>query len=218
MSSTHAPPPTGPPEEEASPSWGEQQNVLAKPDRQRLRAGRRSLAVAIVLLAIGVLRFSTDTLHEMNHEYWRAFEGTPLRYLIRAPSDGSLWGRLNAQWFKLLSVPSGIGLIWLWARFDSGTWEQKREAWRDATMRLVWIGSFVAGFTLIELEKQFHMLGMSTVLVEGERSWLNHVVHLLSAGLAWWLADHLEFEPLRQSEIDLERELDALEPVMPTES
>jgi hypothetical protein len=186
----------------------------AQSDVRRLRAGRRSLAIAIGLVAIGVLRFLTDTLHEMNPDYWRAFEGTPLRYLIRAPSDGSWLGNLNAQFFKLLSVPSGIALIWLWARFDSGTWVDKRIAWADATMRMVWIGSFLFGFTLIELEKQFHMLGMSTLLVEGERSWLNHVVHLLSAGLAWLLADRLEFEPLRQAEIDLEREIDALEPVM----
>ncbi|MFV8753849.1 hypothetical protein ACNOYE_25165 [Nannocystaceae bacterium ST9] len=190
-------------------------NPPARSDAQRLRAGRLSLAIALVLVAIGVLRFVTDTLHEMNPNYWQAFEGTPLRYVIRAPSDGSLAGRLNAQWFKLLSVPAGLALIWLWARFDSGTWEDKRAAWADATMRLVWIGSFVAGFTLIELEKQFHMLGMNTLLVEGELSWLNHVVHLASAGLAWWLADRLEFEPLRQAEIDLERELDALEVVMP---
>lgn len=187
-------------------------------DSQRLRAGRWSLAIALVLIAIGVLRFVTDTLHEMNPDYWRALEGTPLRYLIRAPSDGTALGWLNAQFFKLLSVPSGIALIWLWARFDSGTWTDKREAWADATMRLVWIGSFVAGFTLIELEKQFHMLGMSTLLVEGERSWLNHVVHVVSAGLAWWVASKLEFEALRQAEIDLERELDALEPVMTMDS
>lgn len=186
-------------------------------DKQRLRAGRVSLAIAIGLVAIGVLRFVTDTLHEMNPDYWRVFEGTPLRYVIRAPSDGTWFGRLNAQWFKLLSVPSGIALIWLWARFDSGTWEDKRIAWADATMRVVWIGSFMFGFTLIELEKQFHMLGMSTLLVEGERSWLNHVVHVLSCALAWWLASKLEFEPLRQAEIDLDRELDALEPVMTME-
>lgn len=189
--------------------------AAARTDAQRLRAGRLSLALALVLVTIGVLRFVTDTLHEMNPNYWQAFEGTPLRYMIRAPSDGSLAGKLNAQWFKLLSVPTGIALIWLVARFDSGTWQDKREAWADATMRLVWIGSFVAGFTLIELEKQFHMLGMSTLLVRGEASGLNHVVHVLSALLAWKLADILAFEPLRQSEIDLERELDALEVVMP---
>ncbi len=189
--------------------------LVARSDAQRLRAGRLSLAVALVLVAIGVLRFVTDTLHEMNPNYWQAFVGTPLRYVIRAPSDGSLSGRLNAQYFKLLAVPSGMALIWLWARFDSGTWEDKREAWADATPRLIWIGSFLAGFTLIELEKQFHMLGMSTLLVEGERSGLNHVVHLISAGLAWWLADQLQFEPLRQAEIDLDRELDALEVVLP---
>jgi hypothetical protein len=179
-------------------------------DRARLRRGRASLALALVLVTIGVLRFVTDTLHEMNPDYWRALDGTPLRYLVRAPSDGSVAGWLNAQCFKLLSVPSGISLIWLWTRFDSGLWADKREAWADATMRMVWIGSFLAGFTLIELEKQFHMLGMNTLMVAGERGWANHLIHLVSAALAWWLADRLAFEPLRQAEIDLDREIDGL--------
>ena len=179
-------------------------------DVRRLRAGRLSLGIAIGLVLVGVLRFVTDTLHEMNHDYWRALEGTALRNLVRAPSDGSLLGRLNAQWFKLLSIPTGIAMVWLFARFDSGTWAERRAAWADPMPKLVWIGSFFAGFTLIELEKQFHMLGMATVLVEGETSGLNHLAHVISAGLAWLVAGALRFEPLRQAEIDLEREIDSL--------
>jgi hypothetical protein len=63
---------------------------------------------------------------------------------------------------------------------------------------------------MIELEKQFHMFGMATLLLEGERSWLNHVTHVVSGVLAWFITGALRFEPLRQAEIDLERELASL--------
>lgn len=180
-------------------------------DSRRLLAGRASVAVALCLVIIGALRFLTDTLHELDPNYWRGLEGTPLRYLVRAPSDGSLLGDLNAQFFKLLAVPAGLALAWLGYRFGSGTLEHKRASFRDPVIRAIWIGAFVAGFTLIELEKQFHMLGMGTMLLEGEKPWLNHVLHLVGAAAAWLLGGALAFEPLSQAEIDLERELDALE-------
>lgn len=179
-------------------------------DHRRLLAGRLSVTIAAALVLVGVLRFVTDTLHEFNPDYWRALEGTPLRYLVRAPSDGSWLGDLNAQCFKLLSIPSGLCLVWLGHRFGSGTLDHKREQFCDPVIRAVWVGAFLAGFTLIELEKQFHMLGMAAMLVEGERPWLNHVAHVVSAALAWWLTGALAFEPLTQAEIDLERELDEL--------
>ena len=173
------------------------------------------MAIALALLTIGVLRFITDTLHELDPNYWRALAGTPLRYLVRAPSDGTLLGDLNAQFFKLLSIPTGLSLVWLAHRFGSGTLEHKAQAFRDPVIRAVWIASFFAGFTLIELEKQYDLLGMGTVLVEGELPWLNHLVHLISAAAAWLLTGALKFEPLKQAEIDLERELDELEPSEP---
>lgn len=184
----------------------------AADDRQRLRAGRRAVAIAAALVGIGALRFATDTLHEFDHDYWQALAGTPLRYLVRAPSDGSLFGDLNAQFFKLLSIPTGLALVWLGYRFGSGTLEHKAESFRDPAIRAIWISSFFAGFTLIELEKQYHLLGMGTVLVAGERPWLNHLTHLASAALAWFVTGALAFEPLAQDEIDLERELDSLTP------
>jgi hypothetical protein len=180
-------------------------------DARRLLAGRASLAIALLLVGVGLLRFVSDTLHEFNPNYWQALAGTPLRYLVRAPSDGSLLGDLNAQFFKLLSIPAGLALVWLSHRFGSGTLEHKAASFRDPVIRAVWIGSFLAGFTLIELEKQFHFLGMGTILVVGEQAWLNHLTHLASAGFAWALTGKLAFEPLAQAEIDLERELDSLE-------
>lgn len=180
------------------------------PDSRRLLAGRLSVAFASLLASIGVLRFISDTWHEFNHDYWRIVEGTPLRYVVRAPSDGSWAGYLNAQWFKLLSIPSGIAALWLLVRFGSGTWEHKREEWNDRVIRAVWIGCFLAGFTLIELEKQFHMLEMATVLLDGEIAWVNHIAHLSSATLAWAMAEWLEFEPILRADIELELELERL--------
>ena len=185
--------------------------IATHSDARRLLAGRVSVAIAVALVIVGVLRFVTDTLHELNPNYWQALAGTPVRYLVRAPSDGSLWGDLNAQFFKLLSIPTGLALVWLGYRFGSGTLEHKAEAFRDPAIRATWVGSFFAGFTLIELEKQFHFLGMGTVLVDGEQAWLNHLTHLASAAVAWFLTGQLAFEPLAQHELDLERELDSLE-------
>ena len=182
----------------------------ATADARRILAGRLAVGIAAALVVIGALRFVTDTLHELDANYWRALSGTPLRYLVRAPSDGSLLGDLNAQFFKLLSIPTGLALVWLGYRFGSGTLESKAESFRDPVIRAIWIGSFLAGFTLIELEKQFHMLGMGTMLLAGERIWLNHVTHLVSGVIAWFGTGALKFEPLTQAEIDLERELDAL--------
>jgi hypothetical protein len=179
-------------------------------DRARLRAGRVSVAVAVALVIIGALRFATDSLHEVNPEYWRVLVGTPLRYLVRAPSDGTLAGDLNAQFFKVLAIPSLLCMVWLSRRFGSGSLAQKAAEFHDPIVRGVWIGSCLFGFTMIELEKQFHMFGMSTVLLPGERSGINHLTHVVSGVLAWIGTGMLRFEPLRQSEIDLERELDSL--------
>jgi hypothetical protein len=53
---------------------------------------------------------------------------------------------------------------------------------------------------------------MSAVLVAGERGWVNHLVHVASALLAWFLTDQFVFEPLTYGEIVLARELDSLDP------
>jgi hypothetical protein len=181
-------------------------------DTRRVWAGRLSVAVAASFVLIGVLRYATDTLHEFNRDYWHALVGTPFRYLVRAPSDGTLVGDLNAQCFKMLAMPAGLSLVWLRVRFGSGTLADRAARFRDLAVRGTWAASFLVGFTLIELEKTYHFLGMNAVLVAGERAWLNHVIHLVSAVLAWFLTDQLAFEPLTHAEITLERELDALEP------
>lgn len=156
---------------------------------------RASLVVAVTLVLIGVARSLTDTLHELDHDYWRSLESSWLRYLVRAPSDGTTLGWLNAQWFKLLSVPAGISLIYLRSRFGAGTDEEREAEFRDWAVSGVWIVMFWAGFTVIEVQKQFSPWSFSTRLVAGEDPWLNHLVHLLSAGLAWRLTRALTIAP-----------------------
>ncbi|MCH9680997.1 MAG: hypothetical protein K0V04_06165 [Deltaproteobacteria bacterium] len=176
----------------------------------RLRAGRISIVVALLLVAIGIFRLITDSLHEGWPNYWRSLDGTLWRYLVRAPSDGTLWGDLNARFFKVLSIPTGAGLVFLGYRFGSGTLPQLQLGFRDLMVRSVWIGVFAAGFTVIEIEKAYHVFGMATHLLEGEVSWMNHVTHAVSAALAWWLWGWFSFEPTSRSQIELEVELDAL--------
>ncbi|MEM7156670.1 MAG: hypothetical protein AAF799_27730 [Myxococcota bacterium] len=149
---------------------------------------RASLGIAVALVFIGAARLVTDTLHEADPDYWRALEGTWLRYVVRAPSDGTVAGWLNAQCFKVLSVPAGLSLIYLRSRFDSGTDQRREEEFRDWAVSGVWIGVFLAGYTVIELQKQFAFLQLNTVLVAGENPWLNHLIHGLSAWLAWRLS------------------------------
>jgi hypothetical protein len=93
-------------------------------------------------------------------------------------------GWLNAQWFKILSIPSGISLIYLRSRLESGAEEAREAEFKDWGVRGVWIAMFFAGFTVIELQKQFGPLE----LVTGEDAMLNHLVHVLSALLAWRLS------------------------------
>jgi len=147
---------------------------------------RTSRIIAISLVLIGVFRLVTDTLHERDANYWMTFQDSWLRYFVRAPSDGTVLGWLNAQWFKLFSLPCGISLIYVreWFRRGSGV----RAEFHHWSVRGVWIAMFFLGFTAIELQKQFHLFNFSTHLVEGENPWLNHLAHVLSAICAWTLS------------------------------
>lgn len=151
---------------------------------------RTSLVIALVLVGVGAFRAVSDTLLELDAHYWTPWTDHWLRYLIRSPSDGTLIGTLNTQWFKTLAIPAGISLIYLRERFaqaDGGT------EFRDWAVRGVWIGVFAAGFTAIEIEKQFHPWGMRVELLEGEVAALNHLAHALGACIAWKLSAALSF-------------------------
>lgn len=158
---------------------------------------RASLILALVLVFIGAARSLTDTLHELDPDYWRVLEGSWLRYVVRAPSDGTVLGWLNAQWFKVLSIPSGLSLIYLRNRFGSGTDEQRESEFHDWAVSGVWIAVFLVGFTVIELQKQLAFLHFNTHLVDGEDPWLNHLAHGLGAMLAWRLGRMLTIAPDR---------------------
>lgn len=164
----------------------------ASPGRRRDLVVRLSPRVsgllAATLVVVGFLRFVTDTLHELDPDYWRGLEGSWLRYVVRAPSDGSFLGDLNAQCFKLLAIPSGIALIYLRNRLGPGTSRANEAEFHDWTVRGVWIAVFFVGFTVIELQKQFSFLSLNTRLVAGEDPWVNHLVHAGGAVLAWKLA------------------------------
>jgi len=154
---------------------------------------RTSTCLAACLVMVGLFRLVTDTLHEFDPNYWRPLHSSALRYLVRAPSDGSWPGWLNAQCFKILAVPAGLSLIYLRTHLGGGTPEQKAAEFRDTAVRGVWIATWLAGFTILELEKAHHFAGMRTRLVHGESSWLNHVIHGLSALMAWRLSGWLGF-------------------------
>lgn len=160
------------------------------------------MGLAWVLVFIGAARLVTDTLHEADPDYWRALEGSWLRYVVRAPSDGTVAGWLNAQCFKILSVPAGISLIYLRSCFDSGTDEQREREFRDWAVSGVWIGVFLAGYTVIELQKQFGFMELNTVLVEGENPWANHLIHGVSAWMAWRLSQAYSIVRASSKKID----------------
>jgi hypothetical protein len=152
---------------------------------------RTSLLVASTLVLIGILRFVTDVLHERDPDYWMSLAGSWLRYLVRAPADGTLLGTINAQWFKLLAIPSGISLIYLRDRFAPGMPASNEATFHDWAVRGVWIAVFWLGFTVIEIEKQLSPFGMGAQLVKGEDPLINHIAHIIGAVLAWKLAGAL---------------------------
>ncbi|TPV94475.1 MAG: hypothetical protein B7733_15065 [Myxococcales bacterium FL481] len=154
---------------------------------------RASLILTVSLVTIGVLRFASDSLHDIEPDYWHNFHDSGLRYVIRAPSDGTWLGDLNAQWFKLLAMPAAISLAYLRSRFDSGTAAEQTDEFRDLAVRGVWLVVFLAGFTLVELEKQFGTAGFGARLVAGEDAYLNHAAHGIGTVVAWWLSARLTF-------------------------
>jgi hypothetical protein len=155
--------------------------------------GATSVAVALLFVLIGVMRYASD----LDRDYWRRFEGTPLRYVIRAPTDGSVAGGLNVQFFKLLSIPCAMALVYLWFRRRFGTLREGAFRFGQTWVKVLWISTFFVAFFLIEVEKQFNVLGTKTArMYEGETFLMNNVVHVLSAGLAWLLVSRLSFDPV----------------------
>lgn len=161
--------------------------------------GAASVAFAVVLVLVGVFRYHSDVqldLHRDDPAYLEALKTHPLRYLMRGPSDGTLLGDLNTQWFKVLSIPCAMALMYLWFRRRYGTLREGGHRFGQRWVRALWISTFFVAFTLMEIEKEFGILGNMARMQAGERFWLNHLAHVLSAGLAWLMAARLSFEPV----------------------
>lgn len=161
--------------------------------------GLASVAGALLLVAIGVWRYASDLqadVHRNDPAYWEALAKSPWRYVMRSPSDGTFWGDLNTQWFKILSIPCAISLVYLWFRRRYGTLKEGARRFSYAPIRALWIGTFFVAFTVMEFEKQFGIFGNMAPMLPGETFWRNHLAHVFSAGLAWLLASRFSFAPI----------------------
>ena len=47
---------------------------------------------------------------------------------------------------------------------------------------------------LCEIEKATHLLGLPTDLIEGEKAWLNHVVHNVGGIAAYLMSSKLRYQ------------------------
>ena len=146
-----------------------------------------SLLLPVTLAALGLLRLFSDFLTDIDPT-WISFAGdSPIRFLART-SDGSLAGDLNVQYFKVLAVPCGVAVIFLLNGGLTGGTAAAQRRWASPRFRLTCIVALAALCALCEVEKATHLLGLPTGLVEGERAWLNHVVHTVGAVLSYPLS------------------------------
>ena len=158
------------------------------------RSPRASWAVAAVLATIGAARLATDLLTDADPAWSQRLAGSPLRYLVRAPSDGTLAGDLNVQWFKVLAIPCCVAGLWLIKRVLSSDLRATERLWRSRAYRVAFLLLFAAMCLVAEFEKSTHFLGLRMAgLLAGERSWLNHVAHAVSLALGAWLMGWLCF-------------------------
>ncbi len=122
------------------------------------RRGFTSVAVAVLLTLIGCWRFASDVMLDARSKdprYVEWLKTSPLRYVMRGESDGTFWGDLNTQWFKLLSIPCAMALVYLWHRRRLGSLRAGEAHFRQAWVRALWIGIFfVASEAAASVAKQ----------------------------------------------------------------
>jgi hypothetical protein len=153
-----------------------------------------SLLLPAVLAAVGLLRLFSDFLTDIDPT-WASFLGdSPLRFLVRA-SDGSLAGNLNVQYFKVLAVPCGLAIIFLVSGGLTGGIAAAERRWASPRFRLTCIAALAACCAFCEVEKATHLLGLPTGLVDGEKAWLNHVVHTVGAIVSYPLSSLFRYRP-----------------------
>jgi hypothetical protein len=165
------------------------------------------ILIAGILALFGLMRFTGDMMTDLWPEWHRVLDGTFWRYLVRAPSDGTFLGNISVQWIKLLSVPCGVSGLFLLnrLRYSNGAAAPWRSAntnhlleadrhWRYPAIQALYIIGLLVAFTVMELEKSSHFLGlrMAGQLI-GEQAWLNHTLHVISAIAGWRYMRWLRF-------------------------
>lgn len=159
-----------------------------------------SLIVALFLAVLGVIRYSSDILTDAIPDWYAVLGGTWLRYFARVPSDGTFWGNLSVQYFKLLAVPCGISGLFILYRFLSHDLREAEHRWRMPEIQGLYIIGLLFAFTVMEVEKATHILGLRMAgLLPGECAWLNHVIHIISAFIGWRYMRWLKFLHRSQS-------------------
>ncbi len=153
----------------------------------------QTLILAGILAAIGLLRFGSDLLTDIDPSWASWLDGSPLRYLVVRVSDGSLVGNLNVQYFKVLAIPCGLSIVFLLNAGLTGGVKPAARRWADPRFRLSAIVALAAFCTFCEIEKAVHLLNLPTGLAIGERSWLNHLAHAVGGVAAYGLARVLRY-------------------------
>ena len=161
--------------------------MTPRPRRSRDSRLSWTLLLAAVLAAIGVARLFSDFLTDIDPTWASCLGDSPLRFLART-TDGSLAGNLNVQYFKVMAIPCGLAVIFLVNAGLTGGIAAAERRWASPRFRLTCIVALAAVCAFCEIEKATHLLGLPTGLVEGERAWLNHVVHTAGGILAYPLS------------------------------
>ncbi len=146
-----------------------------------------SLLLAGLLAVVGLVRLASDLLTDSDPTWVTVLGDSPLRLLART-TDGSVAGNLNVQYFKVMAIPCGLAVIFLLNGGLTGGIAAAERRWASAKFRLTCIAALALVCTLCEVEKATHLLGLPTGLVEGERWWLNHVVHAMGGVAAYPLS------------------------------
>ena len=146
-----------------------------------------SLLLPAALAAIGLLRLFSDLLTDIDPTWVSVLGDSPIRLLART-TDGSLAGNLNVQYFKVMAIPCGLAVLFLVNGGLTGGLAAAERRWASPRFRLTCIVALAALCAFCEVEKATHLLGLPTGLVEGERAWLNHVVHTVGGILSYPLS------------------------------
>ena len=158
------------------------------------RGGRLSWSIllAAALATVGVLRLFSDIYTDIDPGWVSCLGEGPLRLLART-TDGSVAGNLNVQYFKVMAIPCGLAGIFLVNGGLTGGIPVAERRWASRRFRVTCIVALAAVCALCEVEKATHLLGLPTGLVEGERAWLNHVVHNIGGILSYPLSTVLRY-------------------------